>query len=36
MQSETVEVATPDGVADAYLTRPDDQPHPGLLFIMDA
>jgi carboxymethylenebutenolidase len=36
MQSETMEVATLDGVADAYLTRPDDQPHPGLLFIMDA
>ncbi len=36
MQSETVEIPTPDGVADAYLTRPDDQPHPGVLFIMDA
>lgn len=27
----------PDGVADAYLTRPDDgHRHPGVLFIMDA
>jgi len=34
--SEPVEVTTPDGVADAYLARPDDQPRPGVLFIMDA
>jgi carboxymethylenebutenolidase len=33
---ETVDVKTPDGVADAYLARPDDEPHPGVLFIMDA
>jgi carboxymethylenebutenolidase len=36
MKSETVKIPTPDGVADAYLTRPGDQPHPGVLFIMDA
>jgi carboxymethylenebutenolidase len=36
MTSETVEIAVPDGVADAYLARPDDQPHPGVLLIMDA
>jgi carboxymethylenebutenolidase len=36
MPSDTVEVTSPDGVADAYLTRPDDGGHPGLLFIMDA
>ena len=36
MQSETVDVATPDGVANAYLARPDEGPHPGVLFIMDA
>jgi carboxymethylenebutenolidase len=36
MQSSNVEITTPDGVADAYLARPDDQPHPGVLFIMDA
>ena len=27
---------TTDGVADAYLARPDDGAHPGVLFIMDA
>lgn len=36
MHSETVEITTADGVADAYLARPDDRPHPGVLFIMDA
>ena len=36
MTTQTVEVQTPDGVADAYLARPDDEPHPGVLFIMDA
>jgi carboxymethylenebutenolidase len=33
---ELTEVATPDGVAEAYLTRPDDAPHPSVLFIVDA
>jgi carboxymethylenebutenolidase len=33
---QTVDIPTPDGVADAYLGRPDEQPHPGVLFIMDA
>ena len=37
MRSETLDIATPDGVADAYLTRPDDgDRHPGVLFLMDA
>jgi carboxymethylenebutenolidase len=36
MKSSTVEITAPDGVADAYLARPDDRPHPGVLFIMDA
>jgi carboxymethylenebutenolidase len=36
MAVENVDITTPDGVADAYLARPDDQPHPGVLFIMDA
>jgi carboxymethylenebutenolidase len=36
MPSSTVDVTTPDGVANAYLARPDDQPHPGVLFLMDA
>ena len=36
MNTSTVEISTADGVADAYLARPDDGPHPGVLFIMDA
>jgi carboxymethylenebutenolidase len=36
MHSSTVDITTPDGVADGYVARPDDRPHPGVLFIMDA
>jgi carboxymethylenebutenolidase len=37
MRSSTIDIEMPDGVADAYLTRPDDgDRHPGVLFIMDA
>jgi carboxymethylenebutenolidase len=36
VKTSTVEITTPDGVADAYLARPDDRPHRGVLFIMDA
>jgi carboxymethylenebutenolidase len=37
MASAHVDVPTPDGVADAYLSRPDDgERHPGVLFVMDA
>jgi carboxymethylenebutenolidase len=37
MRSSSVDVTTADGVADAYLTRPDgDGPHPAVLFVMDA
>lgn len=37
LRSSTVDIETPDGVADAYLTRPDDdERHAGVLFIMDA
>src|SRR3954469_6930166 len=36
MPGSTVEVATADGVADAYLARPDEGSHPGVLFLMDA
>ncbi len=37
MQSKAVDVNTPDGVADAYLTRPDDdRAHPAVLLVMDA
>ena len=36
MKSSTIDVKTADGVADAYLTRPDDdRPHPAVLFVMD-
>jgi carboxymethylenebutenolidase len=34
--NETIEIKTPDGVANAYLVRPDGEPHPGVLFIPDA
>ena len=34
--SEKIDVRTPDGVADAYLARPDDQEHPAVLLLMDA
>jgi carboxymethylenebutenolidase len=35
--SETIDVQTTDGVANAYLVRPDDgQRYPGVLLIMDA
>src|SRR3954470_6264516 len=36
MPGETIDVTTPDGVADAYLARPDDADHPAVLFVMDA
>jgi carboxymethylenebutenolidase len=36
MMHETVEITTSDGVANAYLARPDGGPHPGVLFIPDA
>jgi carboxymethylenebutenolidase len=37
MRSSTVDIRTPDGVADAYLTRPDEgERHPGVLLAMDA
>ncbi|MFL5831721.1 MAG: dienelactone hydrolase family protein [Solirubrobacteraceae bacterium] len=37
MRSSQVDIQTDDGIADAYLTRPDDgEGHPGVLFIMDA
>jgi carboxymethylenebutenolidase len=37
VRSATVDIQTPDGSADAYLTRPDDgERHPGVLLIMDA
>jgi carboxymethylenebutenolidase len=37
MQSATIDVRTADGVADAYVTRPDgDGDHPAVLLMMDA
>ncbi|MGX7759714.1 dienelactone hydrolase family protein [Streptomyces angustmyceticus] len=33
----SLDIPTPDGVADAYLAHPDDgAPHPGILLYMDA
>jgi carboxymethylenebutenolidase len=36
MRVQAIDIKTQDGVADAYLARPDDQPRPAVLFIMDA
>jgi carboxymethylenebutenolidase len=36
MSGETVDITTPDGVADAYLARPDDGDQPAVLLVMDA
>ena len=36
MPGSVVDITAPDGVADAYLARSDDRPHPGVLLIMDA
>ncbi|HKP20291.1 MAG TPA: dienelactone hydrolase family protein, partial [Thermoleophilaceae bacterium] len=37
MPSSTIDIETPDGVADAYLTCPEEgDRHPGVLFLMDA
>ncbi|TWP38023.1 dienelactone hydrolase family protein [Leekyejoonella antrihumi] len=36
MRSETTSITTPDGVADAYLSRPDNGDHPGVLLFIDA
>jgi carboxymethylenebutenolidase len=32
----TVEVAVPGGTAEAWVSRPDDTQHPGVLLVMDA
>src|SRR3954454_11446318 len=36
MPGQTIDVTTPDGVADAYLARPDGGDHPAVLLVMDA
>src|SRR6201986_4692762 len=34
---KTIDIKTADGVADSYLTRPDDgRAHPGVLLLVDA
>jgi carboxymethylenebutenolidase len=33
---QTIEIETSDGPAEAYLTRPDDAAHPGVLLYIDA
>jgi carboxymethylenebutenolidase len=37
VRGSTIDIQTPDGTADAYLTRPESgDRHPGVLFLMDA
>jgi carboxymethylenebutenolidase len=37
MPSATIDITTPDGIADAYLTQPGNGGgHPGVLLVMDA
>jgi carboxymethylenebutenolidase len=38
MQGQTVDIDTPDGVADAYLAQSpgQDRDRPGVLFLIDA
>jgi carboxymethylenebutenolidase len=37
MNGSTIDVPTPDGVADCYLSKPaGDASHPGVLFMIDA
>jgi carboxymethylenebutenolidase len=36
MRSEMIDVTTDDGIADAYLARPDGEGHPAVLLVVDA
>lgn len=36
MVSEMIEITMPDGVTEAYVSRPDVQEHPGVLLHVDA
>lgn len=36
MNTQTIQIETPDGAAEAYVSRPDADPHPGVLFYIDA
>ena len=35
MIERSVEIPTPDGVADGFLYRPDEREHPGVIFLPD-
>ena len=36
MRSEMIDVTTRDGIADAYLARPEGEGHPAVLLVVDA
>ncbi len=36
MLTQTLSITMDDGPCEAYVTRPDDQPHPGVLMFPDA
>jgi carboxymethylenebutenolidase len=36
MRGAMIDVTTPDGVADAYVARPDEERRPGVMLVMDA
>ena len=36
MRGAMIDVTTPDGVADAYVARPDEERRPGVLLVVDA
>lgn len=36
MAGSTIQITTADGMADAYVSRPDSGEHPGVLFYIDA
>src|SRR5690349_14186408 len=36
MPSETIDIQTPEGTADAYLSRPAGESRGGVLFMFDA
>jgi carboxymethylenebutenolidase len=36
MRNEMIDITTQDGIADAYLARPDGDGHPGVLLVVDA
>lgn len=36
MSSKTIEITMPDGVAEAYVSQPDEGDHPGVILHVDA